>query len=120
VRHDKQKIPFHIRKKDSGLFALAGIWEQWREQQSNEAIESCAILTTAANSLVQPIHNRMPVIINDADFDEWLTGDHLHLHRLLEPYEWPEFEVIQVSTYVNNARNDGRECISAVQSNDIN
>jgi len=120
VRQDKQKIPFHIRKKDSGLFALAGIWEQWKDKQSNEEIESCAILTTAANSLVQPIHNRMPVIINDSNFDEWLTGDHHHLDRLLKPYEWSGFEAVQVSPYVNNARNDGRECIAAVESNDIN
>lgn len=119
-RQDKQKIPFHIRKRDSGLFALAGIWEHWKDKQSNEEIESCAILTTTANSLVQPIHNRMPVIINDANFDEWLTGDPLHLHRFLQPYEWTDFEAIQVSTYVNNARNDGRECIAAAQNDDIN
>lgn len=104
-------MPFHIREADSSLFALAGIWERWADNASGEVVESCALLTTESNSLLTPIHHRMPVIIKEKLFDEWLTGDSEHLKRLLLPYEWDGFEAIQVSNYVNNARNEGEQCL---------
>lgn len=110
-RSEKQKIPFHIRKVDSSPFALAGLWERWANKESGEVVESCALLTTDANSLLKPIHNRMPVIIDECSFAEWLTGEPEHLKRLLLPREWDGYEAVQVSTYVNNTRNEGERCI---------
>src|SRR5262249_6188185 len=66
----KHKQPFCIRLAEDGPFAFAGLWERW--QGPDGPVESCAILTTAANGLVRPIHERMPVILGRRDFDQWL------------------------------------------------
>lgn len=109
-RVDQQKQAYHIRKTDFGLFALAGIWESWTDKDSRESLESCSIITTVANSLLQPIHQRMPVIVPSADFVEWLNPELSNPVRLLQPYEWQGFEAVAVSTYVNNAQHEGSEC----------
>ncbi|SHJ64051.1 Putative SOS response-associated peptidase YedK [Malonomonas rubra DSM 5091] len=113
-RSEKKKIPFHIRKIDSSLFTVAGLWECWTDKASGEVVESCALLTTDSNSLLTPIHHRMPVIVGEKHYDEWLAGDSEHLMRLLLPYEWDGFEAIQVSDYVNNARHEGERCLEPV------
>jgi putative SOS response-associated peptidase YedK len=108
------KQPYHVRKADSGLFAFAGIWESWADQQTKEVIESCSILTTAANDLLKPLHDRMPVVLAEEDFDPWLHADPQNLGPLLRPRHWQGFELIPVSAYVNNARNEGARCIEPV------
>src|SRR5262249_23577950 len=64
------KQPFYIRLKGGKLFAFAGLWERWAPTDG-EAIESCTILTTAANELTKPIHDRMPVIVDPRDYGQW-------------------------------------------------
>ncbi|MGD8312741.1 MAG: SOS response-associated peptidase, partial [Gammaproteobacteria bacterium] len=54
------RIPHHIRRKDGGLFAFAGLWDRWEKAETT--LESCTIIVTAANKLMAPIHDRMPVI----------------------------------------------------------
>ena len=67
----KSKQPYCIRPRDGGLFSFAGLWEHWNDPQG-EVIESCSVLTTAANELMQPIHDRMPVILDSASEEAWL------------------------------------------------
>ena len=110
----EKKQPYHIRKTTSELFAFAGIWESWTDPQDRYTMESCAILTTAANSLLKPIHERMPVIVARKDFDRWLRDDYKLLGELLLPYEWSGFEAVPVAEYVNNARNEGVQCTMAI------
>jgi putative SOS response-associated peptidase YedK len=102
--------------KDGAPLPLAGIWESWTAPDGHTT-ETCAILTTAANSLMAPIHDRMPVILHPAEFDLWLdrtVNDPAELTRLFLPYpadlmqEWP------VSTYVNSPTHIGAECIAPV------
>lgn len=64
------KQVFHIHREDRKLFAFAGLWEQW--QHEAEALYSCTIITTAANELMQPIHERMPVMISPDHYHDWL------------------------------------------------
>ena len=66
-----RKQPYFIRLKDPGVFALAGLWETWRKPDRT-ALESCTILTTAANNLIKPLHDRMPVILAPPTHDQWL------------------------------------------------
>jgi len=110
-RSGRQKQPYHIRKTDRGLFAFAGIWESWTDQQTRPPVESCAILTTEANDLMRPIHTRMPVILAEEDHERWLHDEPQNLAALLVPHAWPDFEAVPVSDYVNNARHEGVRCI---------
>ncbi|MBI1294093.1 hypothetical protein GC175_03930 [bacterium] len=107
------KQPHLIGMADGAPFAFAGLWEHW--ERNGSVIESCTILTTDANELVSPIHNRMPVILDPADFDEWLSpkiqgGD--KLRHLLRPFPKERMKAYPVSTLVNNPRNEDPSCVA--------
>ncbi|NCC05997.1 MAG: SOS response-associated peptidase [Proteobacteria bacterium] len=70
-RQDTGKQPYFVRPTGDEVFALAGIWDQWEGKQG-EVIESVAIITTSANELMQPIHDRMPVILGKGNVAEWI------------------------------------------------
>ena len=82
-----QKVPHHIRQPDGGLFAFAGLWEHWDKEDSG--FDSCSIIVTSANAAMQSIHERMPVILNPAQYNTWLNVEHYNrpqLEALLVPY----------------------------------
>jgi putative SOS response-associated peptidase YedK len=102
------KQPFYFSMAGSGLFAFAGLWESWND------IETCTILTTSANSLLQTIHDRMPVILQPDDYARWLDPrlqNATDLKELLQPYPDEFMEAIPVSTRVNSAKFDDALCI---------
>jgi putative SOS response-associated peptidase YedK len=66
----KTKQQFYIHRRDGKPFAFAGLWEVW--SKGEEPVESCTILTTEANDLMRPLHDRMPVILDAKDYDRWL------------------------------------------------
>lgn len=116
-----KKQPFYFRLQDGQPFAFAGLWERWRclrqpeaGTPANEEIISCTILTTAANELLQPIHERMPVILEPQDYDLWLDSQVQTpqiLQQLLRPYPAPAMTAYPVSTLVNNSRHNSPQCI---------
>ena len=110
----KRKQPYYIRFKNDRPFAFAGLWER-NEKTTNEPIESCTIITTGPNALMEPIHHRMPVILDANDYDLWLdssVNDPLSLNPLLRPYrDEGEMEAYAVSTMVNSPSNNRAECI---------
>ena len=111
-REGKSKQPYYIRFKDHRLFAFAGLWERWEKQQP--ALESCSLITTGPNTLMAPIHQRMPVILPERSYASWLSpglNNAVYLSGLLEPYEADEMEAYPVSTMVNNPRNDSEDCV---------
>src|SRR5207237_824588 len=79
-KEGKQKLPFVIQASDERPFAFAGLWEAWRgceagggnSLDSRPPLESCTIITTTANELCRPVHERMPVILDPADYELWL------------------------------------------------
>ncbi|RZM74736.1 SOS response-associated peptidase [Leptolyngbya iicbica] len=104
------KQPHLIRLKARSLFAFAGLWERWRSPQTDELHFSCTILTTAANTLMAPIHHRMPVILPSAAYDVWLDPTHYNrgeLTALLRPYEAASMEAIAIGTAINHPQNEG-------------
>ena len=103
-----KKQPFYIHLRDRPVFALAGLWEQW--ESGGSYLETCSILTTAPNELMEPIHNRMPVIVPVADYDRWLTAAPDQVQPLMKPYNADEMEAYPVSTLVNSPQNDGPDC----------
>ena len=68
------KQPFYFRRRDGQPFALAGLWERW--QNPDKTIDSCTLLTTVANRVVQPIHDRMPVLVDSSLLSAWLNPAH--------------------------------------------
>jgi putative SOS response-associated peptidase YedK len=107
------KQPVRIQMADGSLFAIAGLWEHWQSPDGSE-IESCTLLTTEPNDLLQPVHNRMPVILAQEDFDLWLDPGAQHpgeVQPLLRPYPADQMSFYPVSTHVNNPRNEDPQCI---------
>ncbi len=107
------KDPFHIGSLGGGPLAFAGLWEHW-QGPGNDAVHSFTIITTDANDLVRPIHDRMPVIIDGQDYETWLTGTPDEAAALLRPYPAEAMEARAVSRHVNDPRHDDASCLAAV------
>ena len=108
------KQPYYITLKSGGPFAFAGIWDRCRLDGVDLPHVSCAILTTAANDLTRPIHERMPVIVRPGDYESWLDleiRDREALDAILRPYPDRLMDAWPVSTYVNSPVNDSQRCI---------
>lgn len=106
------KQPYRILSPDRGLFAFAGLWERW-EKGGGEPLESFTIITSEANRKLAPLHARMPVILDPADFERWLSPD-LAANDALDllcPAPDSAVDFHPVSKHVNNARNDDPGCI---------
>ena len=111
-----RKQPFYIRLKSDQPFALAGLWE--RNERTGKPIESCTILTTSANELMAPLHERMPVIIPPEHYGFWLdpeVQDATELEKLLQPFPVDEMTAYPVSTLVNSPKNDVPECVEPLR-----
>ncbi|QSJ14488.1 SOS response-associated peptidase [Nostoc sp. UHCC 0702] len=112
-KQQRKKQPFYFRLQDGQPFGFAGLWSTWRSP-AQEEIVSCTILTTAANELLQPIHDRMPVIIAPQDYNLWLDTQVQTpeaLQQLLLPYAAEAMKAYPVSTLVNNSQHNSSECI---------
>ncbi len=106
------KQPYHIRLTDAHPFAFAGLWERWEGEET--PIESCAIITTDANAVLQPLHDRMPVILEPRDYPRWLEPvpkDPAELQEMLRPFPPEKMTALPVGEYVNNARHEGAACL---------
>jgi putative SOS response-associated peptidase YedK len=112
-RDGKAKQPYYIRFKDHRLFAFAGLWERWEKQEP--ALETCALITTGPNALMESIHNRMPVILPEQAYASWLNPGLNNTVYLMGSYNAEEMEAYPVSPMVNNPRNDQPECVIPVQ-----
>ena len=105
------KRPMRVALRSGEPFAFAGLWSMSSDPEGNR-ISSCAIITTAANDLLRPIHHRMPVILSEEVEDLWLDtalDDPQTLTQLLEPYPDDALEAYEVSALVNSASNDRPE-----------
>ena len=131
-----RKQPYFIRMHDDRPFAFAGLWESWsddgRRSQQNDVemplfanedltpsspVESCTLLTAEPNQLIQPIHNRMPVILPADDYQRWLdpaVQKPEPLAPLLRPFPVDQMIAYPVSTYVNSPTRDDPRCIERV------
>lgn len=109
----RKKQPYFIRRKDGGLFALAGLWERWQPEGEGEPLRTCVVITTTPNELMAPLHDRMPVILSREAEDIWLDGRAPLelLPSLLVPCPDQELEAYPVSTRVNRPGYDDPDCI---------
>lgn len=110
----KPKRPFYIKRSDGRPFGLAGLRERW-EGPRVEPIESCTVITTDANEVLRTLHDRMPVILPEEAYEQWLDPNReegAELCGLLRPFPPNRLTVYEVSPLVNSPRNDSPECIA--------
>lgn len=106
------KQPFLFQMENGQPFAMAGLWDRW--EKGDGPLETFTIITTDPNEIVEPVHRRMPVILQPSDYTVWLDpeqGDKALLSSLLKPFPPERMEGFPVSTYVNNPANEGPRCI---------
>ncbi|MEM7430813.1 MAG: SOS response-associated peptidase [Pseudomonadota bacterium] len=97
------KTPHFISLASGEPFAFAGLWENWQDKQSDEQVQSTTIITTAANTFMQTLHHRMPIVLDPATADRWLAGDDALLEEITA--NSPKMQAWPVDRRVNNARN---------------
>ncbi len=114
---ENTKQPFAIALKNDEMFAFAGLWETWKDKTTGRKLRTYTVLTTDPNEVVEPLHNRMPVILHRRDYVRWLAPtDPAHLPiDLLRPYPAEEMKVWKVSKAVGNTRNDDPSLIEPLQ-----
>ena len=111
-KRENGKMPYYFQLKDEGPFAFAGLWDKW--EKGEEPVESCTLITTEANGVVGPVHDRMPVILKPEDYARWLDPDEQRpeaLKPLLVPLPDDWMDAHPVSKLVNNPRNESPRCI---------
>jgi putative SOS response-associated peptidase YedK len=115
LRVGKIKQPYLYEVDGGKPFALAGLWEQWWGTGDKDAppLETCSLITTDANKLAQEVHDRMPVILDPVDYDAWLNPESGDAAYMLAPFDAERMTAKPVNTFVNNARNEGAECINS-------
>jgi putative SOS response-associated peptidase YedK len=109
----EEKRPFLFRRADGDTLALAGLFSVWRDAEGREH-PTFAVLTTEANTVMEPVHHRMPVILERNLLDAWLdrtVKDTDFLQTLLRPADESVLESFEVSKFVNSIRNDGPQCV---------
>ena len=104
----KAKQPWTIELADGDVFAFAGLWDRWKDRATGGVLETYTIITTDPNDLVQPLHDRMPVILAPQDYDRWLDpGDPERPPiDLLRPFPAERMKAWKVSSAVGNTKND--------------
>jgi putative SOS response-associated peptidase YedK len=108
----KTKTPFFIRPINGGIFIFAGLMDHWMGPDGE--LDTCAIVTTEANSLMQPLHDRMPVILDPQAVGAWLDPENRHPEALLKQCPPEAMEAWQVGSAVGNVRNEFPELIEPV------
>lgn len=116
LREGKAKTPFYVTLKAKGPFAFAGLWELWRSPEG-KWVRSFTILTTEANPLMRPIHDRMPVILTPETEALWLdplSEDPARLSKVLVPFAAEEMHFHEVSSIVNSWKVDSSACAEPI------
>jgi putative SOS response-associated peptidase YedK len=108
-----RKVPYHMALKTGAPFAFAGLWDTWQDPSTRAPIVTFTILTTNANALIKPIHDRMPVILKPGDESVWLSQDlnEAQALALIGAYPPSRMRIREVSTLVNSPRNRGPEVL---------
>jgi putative SOS response-associated peptidase YedK len=101
----KIKQPYYISLKSGEPMAMAGVWESWKTPDGGVLRTTC-IVTTGPNTVMAPIHDRMPVIIGPAQWSAWLAGPSENIESLLAPYAADEMQAWPVSPRVSKTAND--------------
>ncbi len=109
-----KKMPVRITMRDETLFAMAGLWDEWRDPKVGNTIKSFTVITVPANELIAPIHDRMPAILHPNSEKKWLRLD--PMDDLLHPYLEEEMKLYPVSNKLNSPLNDSPDLINPIEN----
>lgn len=112
-KEGKKKSPYYIHLLNIELFCFAGLWDSWKDKESGNTINSFTIITTTANSLMAPIHDRMPVILPSTHEKTWINGE--LSHKDLVPISSELMEAYSVSSSVNSVYHNNPTLIQKEQ-----
>jgi putative SOS response-associated peptidase YedK len=118
---DAGKEPHYIYLRSEEPFAMAGLWESWDDGVGDKPLQTCTIVTTGPNEMMQTLHRRMPVILHARDYAAWLDPQHpepADLRSLLVPFESKAMAHRRVGRAVNNPRNDEPSLVEGVDASD--
>lgn len=111
-----RKTPFFMYRADGEPLFMAGLWSVWRPEKDAAPLLSCTIITTDAVGELAEIHDRMPLVVDQRDWDRWLNPDEPAAAELLSaPPDISGIDLREVSTLVNNVRNNGPELIEPAE-----
>ena len=112
---DAGKQPHYFTQANESVMAFAGLWEYWEKESS---VYSCTIITTTANSLLNSLHDRMPVILDPSDHEKWLDPDFYEkdsLQQLIKPYSADKMTSRLVNKTVNHVKNETPDCLAPIE-----
>ncbi len=104
----KIKQPYYVSLKSGEMMAMGGLWESWKVPDGN-LLRTVCIITTGPNKLMEPIHDRMPVIIRPENWQEWLSAPAEEVGQLIHPYQAEEMQAWPVSRRVSKTQDDDEE-----------
>lgn len=112
-----KKMPVRIMLKSREIFSFAGLWDEWVDPKTHESVETFTIITTSSNTLIRPVHDRMPVILDPSTEELWLNASASKegLKKLLVPYSSESMFTYPVVPLVNSWKNEGPECVEERQ-----
>jgi putative SOS response-associated peptidase YedK len=115
-RQNGTKVPHAIKRVGGEPMSLAGLTSRWTDRDSGEILDTCTIITTKPNAVMEKLHNRMPVVLDDGAIDAWLEPDQdtAVLQSLLTPCPDDVLTAYAVSTAVNSRKNQGPELVEPV------
>ena len=116
-RSGSTKQPYCFEVNNGRLFAFAGIWDRWKDP-TGQWVKSCSILTTTPNAVTSPVHDRMPVILDPANYNLWLDPgmtDIPTVAEMLKPFDARLMRSYPVSNRVNHVQNDDAECATPIE-----
>lgn len=100
------KQPYYFTRRDGAIVTIAGLHEEWTDKESGETLRSCTMVIGAPNAFVAPFHDRMPVILEARDFEQWERGDAKEAAALMRPAGDDVLQARPVSHRVNSSRAD--------------
>ncbi len=109
-RSKSSKLPYYFSRADSSILVLAGLFEIWKEE-----LVTCTIITTAANEIARDVHDRMPVVLEDRDWQSWLEASPNEAYGLLRPTSDDMLKHYRVDSTVNSVKNDDSSLIAPLQ-----
>jgi putative SOS response-associated peptidase YedK len=116
VHGDRRKQPWAVALPDGELFALGGLWEYWKPAEGGEGLVTCTILTTEPNALLEPIHDRMPVIIHPDRYRSWLDPHTARpaVEDMVRSWPSDDLRAWKISHRVNDANADDVEVLQPI------
>ena len=112
---EKLKVPYHFHLVPKSVYLFAGLWDVWRDPAGQTEIVSCCLITTEPNQIVQPVHDRMPVLLQRKDYEVWLSPADQPVEKLkacLASYPAERMTGFPVTRLVNSPKNDKPECVN--------